>query len=158
MRLGTVSHPRLHKWAVVECFTGHTVCSIGLKEEACVHKCVQCLAGAQTHRLDPYTKQHSQRGKLPHALEAQVQLCCLSFSTKKKRTKQEQNLTLWHANKHWGMHQWWPFFPFFSASLYNSFLQSYKANTVVAEIRVNTGCCDVCVVSDWPYAVDIPDI
>lgn len=47
---------------------------------------------------------------------------------------------------------------FFSASLYNSFLQSYKANTVVAEIRVNTGCCDVCVVSDWPYAVDIPDI
>lgn len=36
----------------------------------------------------------------------------------------------------------------FSASLYNNFLQSYKANRVVAEIRVNTGCWDVCVVSD----------
>lgn len=113
-----------------------------------MHKCVQCLAGAQTHRLDPYTKQHSQRGKLPHALEAQVQLCCLSFSTKKEKNETRTKLDPVTRKQTLRYAPMVAILSFFSASLYNSFLQSYKANTVVAEIRVNTGCCDVCVVSD----------
>lgn len=68
------------------------------------------------------------------------------------------------------MHWWWPWLflsIFFFLSLLQHFLggclpsQSYKANRVVwtqGEIRVNMGCCDVCVVSEWPCVVDIPDI
>lgn len=88
-----------------------------------------------------------------------------------------KKLDLWHSNenKHWAVHWWWPrlllpffFFFFFLTSCRFSFfcfegqpsLTKLKANRVVwtrGAIRVNTGCCDVCVVSEWPCVVDIPD-
>lgn len=63
----------------------------------------------------------------------------------------EKKLTPCHANK--SKHWWWPwlFFPSFHlCSNSTFFLHRYKANRVwtLDRVRVNTGCCDVCVVSE----------
>lgn len=156
MRLGTVSHPWLHKWAVVLVYRmlhwPHSLFNRLKGGGMCAQMCSMSCWGPNPQVGSLYKT--TARGESYHMLLKHRCSSAVSHSAQ-KRTKQEQNLTLWHANKHWGMHQWWPFFPFF---LLLSITVSYKANTVVAEIRVNTGCCDVCVVSDWPYAVDIPDI